>query len=225
MIFASVDYARYRSGRGRYTEPSMVEHGWLRATATNVSRLEQAAVPGQIFFLHRRRSLVAFGIMFVDNQTLANHCGVMLAGGNVVEALTRGGVVQRPFSVYADDTSYLCVAATQLSADQSARVAAAAAQRHGTPYGWSAVARIGLAQLTGLDRYASANVRLIADTSLTLFALTLLVTNVLTSLLVVGCHLALVTAGCIRRRRRPLARPRIPTPGQLFEQFKRRGEL
>ncbi|MFF0647257.1 hypothetical protein ACFYVV_27040 [Streptomyces tendae] len=205
MLFAAIDFVMYRFQRGRYSDQSLTREGWLRATGGNIADLIQRTSPGQMFFLHRRISFVAWGIMYVDNQATANHVGVFVEDGNVVEALTSTGVTKRSFTEYVDNNSYLRVTKIPLTDEQQTSILKNAQSYLGAPYGWGTIGRILWQRISGHDRYHRANLPLYGDVLFLIFA------AALPSLwwqswppvawYVIGLYLLLIGTGALRRRR------------------------
>ena len=104
MVFALVDYLRYRTRRGRYDPALLESQRWVRATPENFEG-PNARPPGTGFVIHRQGSAVSWLIMYVQ-QHPASHAGLFAHEGMVVDALT-SGVVKHPLADYLDGESYL----------------------------------------------------------------------------------------------------------------------
>ncbi|MFD9758816.1 MULTISPECIES: hypothetical protein [Streptomyces] len=205
MIFAATDFVMYRSQRGRYSDQSLTREGWLLATEENIADLILQTSPGQMFFLHRRISLVAWGIMYVDNQTTSNHVGILAEDGYVVEALTSTGVTKRSFMEYVDNSSYLRVSNFPLTEEQQANIPKRAESLLGIPYGWNTIGRIFWQRVSGHDCFHHANLPLYGDAIFVLLAVAV------PSLwwpawptgawYAIALYLLLIGTGALRRRR------------------------
>ncbi|MGW7510179.1 YiiX/YebB-like N1pC/P60 family cysteine hydrolase [Streptomyces massasporeus] len=177
----------------------------MRATEGNIADLIRRTSPGQVFFLHRRISFVAWGIMYVDNQATTNHVGIVAEDGNVVEALTSTGVTKRSFMDYVDSNSYLRVTRIPLTEEHQTSIPKHAESYLGTPYGWGTIGRILWQRISGHDHFHRANLPLYGDVLFVMLA------AALPSLwwhswppvawYVIGLYLLLIGTGALRRRR------------------------
>jgi len=104
MLFALLDYYRYRSQREIYSTAYIRERNGHLLTRENFPD-PTVFKPGSVFFIHRRVSLTSWFIMYVTSSPW-NHTGIFTGDGTVVEALT-GGTIEHPFSDYLDGRSYM----------------------------------------------------------------------------------------------------------------------
>jgi hypothetical protein len=165
VLFALLDYVRYRRQRGRYRPAVLAREGLKLAIPENFEGTE-APQPADVFFMHTRLSTLSWLVMYVTNFP-CSHMGVFGYDGMVIDATT-AGVVKHPFSDYLDGQSYLRVAHTSRrgTPDQQRDAVAYVESEIGTPYGWAISARIAARVIFGVRQDPSyrPHPRLWADT-------------------------------------------------------------
>jgi len=171
VIFALLDYARYCTRAGRYSSASLAGEGWIIAAADSFAD-DHEPPPGCYFVMHRRRNFVSWAIMYVT-QSRANHAGLFVGNGMIVDALTRG-TVKHQLADYFDGLTYLVTNAAQpIRGDARDAIVAAAESHIGTPYAWFTSGMIGIRAITGHDKWHRAHLRIYCDVSVLLGALAL----------------------------------------------------
>lgn len=165
MIFALVDYWKYRRRRGKYSDASLEAAGWLRATEDNIQRMvADRRSLGQIFFTHPRRSLVSWAIMYAQGPgPLVSHVGIIVEEGNICEAIISMGVVRRPIAIYADGVSYFQISDFDIPPEDQLGVIRTAEELIGTPYHLSRIVRHAGSILSGWDRGGEENYSVYGD--------------------------------------------------------------
>lgn len=147
MLFALLDYYRYRSQRGIYSTAYIRERNGPLLTRENFPD-PTVFKPGSVFFIHRRVSLTSWFIMYVTSSPW-NHTGIFTGDGTVVEALT-GGTIEHPFSDYLDGRSYMSAYTPPYpSANGPMNAVAHVRSMIGVPYNWLGVLRLGAKILLG----------------------------------------------------------------------------
>jgi hypothetical protein len=104
VIFALLDFTRYRFHLGLYSDASLYAEGWIPATSNYFSG-ENEPKPGYYFVLHRRQSIISWLIMY-GTQSRANHAGIFVGDGLVIDALL-SGVTQHRMSDYFDGRTFI----------------------------------------------------------------------------------------------------------------------
>ncbi len=169
MLFALLDYYRYRSQRGIYSTSYIRGRNGHLLTRENFPD-PTAFKPGSVFFIHRRISLTSWLIMYLTSSPW-NHTGMFTGDGTVIEALT-DGTIERPFSDYLDGRSYMSAyTPPYLDVDGPTNAVAHARSAIGAPYNWLGVLRLGAKILLG--RHAHYRLRLSIDVLIVLGILSL----------------------------------------------------
>jgi len=152
MIFAALDLANYLFGCGRYSPKSLRASGMQLATEANFAGPNEAPA-GNTFFLHHRRSIFSWLIMYVTHSTIS-HTGVHVGGSYIVDVTTAGSKIRRLEEIL-DGQSWLWDTREIFSEQASQvmdRIAAAAISHVGQQYNWVASAWIAL-QAIGDSNY------------------------------------------------------------------------
>lgn len=148
MIFAAVDLTNYLLGRGKYSPRSLRATGMQLATIENFAGQNEAP-GGNTFFLHYRRSILSWFIMYLTHST-ASHTGIYIGGGYIADVTTAGSGV-RPLEGILDGKSWLWDT-RDIFAAQPPHVmnnfAANAVSNLGKEYNWPASAWIALQAIT-----------------------------------------------------------------------------
>lgn len=165
MIFAFIDYWQYRKQKGKYSDASLEADGWVRATEDNIRHMaDDRRSLAQTFFIHPRRSLVSWAIMYAQGSgALASHVGVIVEEHNICEVIISEGVIRRPISVYADGFSYFRVSDFNLPRNVQLGIVQTAEELIGTPYNLSRIGRHAVAILSGWDRGGKVNYSVCGD--------------------------------------------------------------
>ena len=106
MIFAFIDYWKYRKRKGRYSHQALTNQGLNLATLDNFRNYKSYPL-GHILFVSTTDSSLSWAIMYCTNSTLS-HTAIFYGNG-VLQDCTTSGVVRRSFDRYLDDKSYLKV--------------------------------------------------------------------------------------------------------------------
>lgn len=106
MIFASIDYWKYRKRKGRYSHQALTNQGLSLATLDNFRNYKSYPL-GHILFVSTTDSALSWAIMYCTNSTLS-HTAIFYGNG-VLQDCTTSGVVRRSFDRYLDGKSYLKV--------------------------------------------------------------------------------------------------------------------
>ncbi|MEW2487370.1 hypothetical protein [Streptomyces sp. NPDC048411] len=165
-----IDYWKYRKQKGKYSDASLEANGWVRATEDNLRHMaDDRHSLAQTFFIHPRRSLVSWAIMYAQGPgALTSHVGVIVEERNICEALISRGVIKRPISAYADGFSYFRVSDFSFPREVQLKITQTAEGFIGTPYDLSRIARHAVAILSGWDRGGKANYSAYGDVLITL---------------------------------------------------------
>ncbi len=169
MLFALIDYYRYRTQHGIYSPAYIEGRNGRLLTPKNFPDMSIFEA-GDIFFTHRRVSMTSWAVMYLTASPWA-HTGTFSGNGNILEAVTQG-VIEHPFTDYLDGRSYMSVYKMSYL-DNESREKAIKFERSqlGTPYNWLGVIRLGINILIG--RHDHYHPKLLGDVLITLGVLTL----------------------------------------------------
>ncbi len=146
MIFALVDYLRYRFQRGQYAPQKLKKDGWFLADESSLTKLKAVGNGGTLFSLPVN-SFTSWVVMYCQGGP-PSHVAMLTKEGTVIEAIT-AGVVERPVSVYFDGKHYLQIWILPLDAEGGKRMLSFARSQIGCRYGSEQVVRLGLLILLG----------------------------------------------------------------------------
>ena len=107
MIFAIIDYARYKRRVGPYSDNSIKSKGGRLAVPESFPMLQQLG-PQHMFIYHRRDSFMSWLVMYFTGSVWS-HVGIFTECGNIIDVTTKYGVIEHPLSDYFDNKSYLVI--------------------------------------------------------------------------------------------------------------------
>jgi hypothetical protein len=162
MLYAAIDYLKYRHRKGRYSKQAMENEGFALAIERNFPGYKSIPL-GHIAFVSTSGSLASWLIMYACNGAVSHV--TMFYGEGVLHDTITSGVQRRPFSEYFDGISYIRLTAPPPSTDL-AYAKAFMDSSLGASYNWLGIARLGLAKLIG--NHHGAPWYLCADILLTL---------------------------------------------------------
>jgi hypothetical protein len=147
VIFALVDYLRYRFQGGPYSPRKLEEEGWFLADESSLDAIKDAR-DGDVLFSQPINSFKSWVVMYFQGGP-CSHVGMLTNEGTVVEAIG-DGVVERPASVYFDGNHYLAVKRLRQSNDEAGhRMVSLARSQIGCKYNWGGVVSLGFHILIG----------------------------------------------------------------------------
>lgn len=160
MIFAALDYLRYRLRKGNYSDRAIRAEGGRLAIAENFpdwNTLES----GHIFMYHGAGSVLSWSVMYFTSS-IWSHTGMFTEHGRIVDATT-GGVVEHPFSDYFDGRSYMGILTFKqpLSAQESSSLVTSLRKAVGCRFSWRGIWRLFFHIILGA--HASYRVRFSVD--------------------------------------------------------------
>jgi hypothetical protein len=106
MIFAIVDYLKYRFRKGHYAHSSILQEGGRLAAPELYGDLERAH-PGDILIYHGSNSILSWLVMYYTDSVWS-HTASFGENGALYDATT-GGVIKHHFSDYLDENGYIAL--------------------------------------------------------------------------------------------------------------------
>ena len=97
MIFALVDYLRYRFQRGPYSPRKLEEGGWFLADKSSLNMLK-AARNGDVLFSQPVNSFTSWVVMYFQGGP-CSHVGMLTNEGTVIEAIAIGVIERTAFFI------------------------------------------------------------------------------------------------------------------------------
>ena len=150
MIFALVDYLRYRFQRGQYSPRKLEEDGWFFAEKSSLDMLS-AARNGDLLFSQPINSFTSWVVMYFQGGP-CSHVGMLTNEGTVIEAITAGHV-EHPASAYFDGKHYLAIGKhREWDNETRQQTVSIARSQIGLGYGWGNLVSLGLHILIGDHR-------------------------------------------------------------------------
>lgn len=104
MLFALLDYLKYRARKGPYSTAAIRAQGGRLAVPENCPGFENFG-PEYLFVYHRANSFTSWAVMYYTSSVWS-HVGKFSENGNVIDATT-GGVIEHPFADYFDGKSFV----------------------------------------------------------------------------------------------------------------------
>lgn len=117
MLFAALDYLRYRRRRGMYSDEAIRKEGALLATPENFSPVEELPPCGLVFY-SATDSFQSWLVMYYTGSVWS-HVATLTYHGNIIDATTRG-VIEHPLLDYLDGKSYVAIRRVKGMSDQKA---------------------------------------------------------------------------------------------------------
>ncbi|HLX72215.1 MAG TPA: hypothetical protein VKV04_21570 [Verrucomicrobiae bacterium] len=139
MLFALLDYLRYRARQGNYTTASIRAQGGRLAVSENFPGVETFG-PDYIFGYHRVGSVMSWAVMYYTSSIWA-HVGHFSENGCVLDVTTTAGVCEHPFFDYLDGKSFVGVkvSKTPFTPSQRAKMLAWGRQHIGERFSWEKI--------------------------------------------------------------------------------------
>jgi len=106
MLFAMLDYVRYRRGKGIYSDANIRGQGGRLAVSENFHELESLG-PGHLFLCHTRYSVLSWLVMYYTSSVWS-HTGIFTEQGRIID-VTTAGVIEHPLSDYFDGKSFIVI--------------------------------------------------------------------------------------------------------------------
>lgn len=145
MLYAAIDYWKYRNRRDKYSPQAMEDNGYLLAIESNFQEYKNIPL-GHIAFVSTSGSIASWAIMYSGNG-VASHVANFYGDGVLHDTIT-SGVQRREFSEYFDGISYISILPPPPGTDLTY------AKKFmdfslGAPYNWLGIIRLGLAKILG----------------------------------------------------------------------------
>lgn len=168
MIFAALDFVRYKLRRGKYSAKAIRAEGGQLATSANFAKIE-AFGPDHLFFYHNADSFRSWFIMYFTSSVWS-HTGMFTEQGNIIDATT-SGVIEHPLSDYFDGRSYIAIKTfkEKLSQEQIAGILDFSRGQIGCGFNWRGIWRLFFSIILGA--HASHRPRFSADIFIALLTL------------------------------------------------------
>jgi hypothetical protein len=147
VIFALIDYLRYRFQKGPYSLRKLERDGWFVGDKSSLDVLK-AANDGDILCCQPLNSPASWIVMYFQGGP-CSHVAMLTKQGNVIEAIA-SGVVERPASVYFDGKHYLTIRHHQQWTEEMGRALVSSMRKLiGCRYGWGKLVSLGFHILIG----------------------------------------------------------------------------
>jgi hypothetical protein len=138
MIFAALDYLRYKLRKGNYSDSAIRAEGGRLAIAENFADWERLA-SGHIFMYHGADSILSWSVMYFTSS-IWSHTGMFTEHGRIVDSTT-GGVVEHSLSDYFDGRSYMAILTFKepLSLQESSSLVTSLRRDVGCRFNWRGI--------------------------------------------------------------------------------------
>jgi hypothetical protein len=147
VIFALVDYLKYRFQWGQYSPRKLEEDGWFFADKSSLDML-RAARNGDVLFSQPINSFTSWVVMYFQGGP-CSHVGMLTSEGTVIEAIT-AGVVERSASEYFDGKHYVGIREhREWNSEMGQQLVSTARSQIGCKYNWGGVVSLGFHILIG----------------------------------------------------------------------------
>ncbi len=147
MICALIDFACYRLELGKYNSNSSALKGWISKDGHEM--LIGTLQVGDALFVHTRRSLLAWLVMYITRSPIS-HMAIYVGSGKILHATT-AGVTYDEIHVLLRNGSMVTPLILPIASPQRPPIGGAAEQYLERPYGWSMVICKGLLRLFARD--------------------------------------------------------------------------
>jgi hypothetical protein len=161
VLFALIDYIRYRREVGVYSTASLTAGGAFVATAESFARASSRLRFGDALVVHTRDSAMSWAVMYCTGMPWS-HVACVEGSDTIVHA-TVSGIVRQPLSVFFDGRTILSIARPprEFSAENVAAMRAFLESSIGGGYAWGKAGRLWRAIVLG--KHPSYRFRVSAD--------------------------------------------------------------
>jgi hypothetical protein len=153
MLFAILDYLRYRRRKGIYSDAKLQKQGGRLAIAENFPDVASFD-PGYLFFCHTRYSVLSWLVMYYTSFPWS-HTGSFSERGRIIDVTTTG-VIEHSLSDYFDGRSFIAIRGLKeevFSDEQKAAMLKWLRDRVGHKYAWSKVLTFFWKIISGSTNY------------------------------------------------------------------------
>ena len=141
MLWALVDYVRYRFNLGRYSTDALRDHK-ARLLDQEWVIEDDAFHRGYLFVMHTKGSFLSWAVMYYTDS-IWSHAGWFSEDSMIIDATT-SGLIEHPIADYADGTAFMRVFPMRVPPEVSAYMVDKARSRLGLPYDWPGTIKICL---------------------------------------------------------------------------------
>ena len=151
MLFAVVDYIKYKLQKGIYSPKSIQEHGAVLAEPSLLPKLEKFG-PGDFLFVHTADSILSWAVMYYTGPTIWSHEALFGKDGYLYDCTTQG-VMEHHISDYFDGKSYILVFPlnSKISENKKKKGILWLEQQIGSKFNWKGIFFFWLAIISGND--------------------------------------------------------------------------
>jgi hypothetical protein len=142
MLFAILDYVRYRRRKGIYSDANLQKQGGRLAIAKNFPDVASFDAT-YLFFCHTRYSVLSWLVMYYTSCPWS-HTGSFAEQGRIIDATT-AGVIEHSLSDYFDGRSFIVIKRLKediFSAKEKAEMLKWLRNTVGKKYAWFKVLRL-----------------------------------------------------------------------------------
>ncbi|MBN1787162.1 MAG: hypothetical protein JW806_02070 [Sedimentisphaerales bacterium] len=149
MIFALIDYLKYKNQKGIYGLESIHKYNAVLAEPSLLPKLEKCK-PGDILFVHTAGSIMSWAVMYYTGPGIWSHCATFGKEGYLYDCTTQG-VIERHISDYFDGKSYIAVMSigNKLPDKQRKKMTLRAEQILGAGFDWKGIFFFWLSIISG----------------------------------------------------------------------------
>lgn len=149
MLFAVVDYIKYKLQKGVYSPKSIHEYGAVLAERSLLTMLEKCE-PGDILFVHTADSILSWAVMYYTGPTIWSHTAMFGKDGYLYDCTTQG-VMEHHISDYFNGKSYIAVIAlgSKISENKGKKMMLRGEQIIGSKFNWKGIFFFWLAIISG----------------------------------------------------------------------------
>lgn len=154
MIFALIDYIKYKQQKGIYSLGSIHEHDAVLAVPSLLPELEKCQ-PGDYVSVHTADSILSWAVMYYTGPTIWSHSMLFGEDGYIYDCTTQG-MLKRHISDYFDGKTYISIIklSEKMSENDKKKVVIYGEQMLGTQFAWKKIIFFWLAIVLGYSRSA-----------------------------------------------------------------------
>jgi hypothetical protein len=159
MIFAIIDYLKYRFNKGIYSKVSITKDNVYLADKNCLPVLESCK-PLDILLVHTKNSFLSWLVMYYTGPTIWSHVATFGYNGYIYDATTKG-VIKHHISDYFDGNTYIAVRQLEGVSEEKRKEASFFLETNvGCKFNWKGILMLWLKIISGKNdhyrlRYSS----------------------------------------------------------------------
>lgn len=149
MIFALIDYIKYRKGKGLYnlSNDPIMQYGFPGEIPIPTLK---ALEPGDVIFTFTSNSFISWAIMYLTKARMS-HVSQYIGNNSIIHSTTEGVISESIESLFSKKSVFLPLHIQNVTRDDRNKLVKYLKDSIGVPYGWNVVLKKFLRIISGRD--------------------------------------------------------------------------